>query len=723
MGQFGGQPYFEGPIETKSMIMTPSAPLLSASSSSSTKKKTPDEKEIKGLEGETINLITQRNNLKLEENQLKREMYDGMVESNNKGFDNETMNAYSKRLMDLNQKRTILDAQIANAEKRRDVGYKTIADLGGNKGTPLADDAGNFITVGNLKGPDGKLDPFYESLFYGRSDDDPISGNDLVSIINNSPRVNGRFLNYKSPDSEKYLQTTRNLFKGLGSFGYGAEDRINIMLALRDNSVEDVIKKFGKDKFVSGSDNAIQLAQALQDYQSSSIDDPEFSRARNYAFSRYKYINSDKFKDLSDEEINRRYLTNIVGPKLEKQRNRTENANVGGLGNGSGNTKEYVPFRSQAYNETARKNYITASYTKDVEQRSMGDEEGKDFRNLLIGNNMTPEAYANKYGYSQPGMEDMQKRYQNDIMQLDKQGYRGEQLNTAIRKLAKKYANEAMLLKPNTATDYSEMLDRRKVLVKNRQANINNIFTSSNVYSIPQVAYGKIGGDNSNLFITKNADEFLFGYKNLYEKKRQIGYLNVPIQFSDEFGSLSKGQTVDPYMEISIGGGSDFKSANQYLGLENAQFVHVDAYLYNVDDEGNNAMKTYIKIPAEDFEEYMKNTIDWKELDDEELVDVQKTLGDLYAAGAMDVKAIKNLNDNKNAAVLTDNIYRNSEGFIMTENHVYVPVLVKDNKGMYETDMKIIQKDNMSYKITEAKNTESNVPSKSNFENGEENVE
>jgi len=231
----------------------------------------------------------------------------------------------------------------------------------------------------------------------------------------------------------------------------------------------------------------------------------------------------------------------------------------------------------------------------------------------------------------------------------------------------------------------------------------------------------KTKSDNEdNLFITKDTREFLFGYKNLYEKKRQIGYTNVTIDFQDEFSSLNQGQIIDPYMQISIGGGSAFKNAGELLGLENAQVVNIDAYLYNVNDDGDNAIKAYIKIPASDFTKYSKNTIKWKELDGEDLNDVDKTIGDLYSAGVLNTNYVRNLNDDKDAPVLSGDVYRNSEGFIMTENHVYVPVLIRDNEGMYRMDQKAIEKKYLGTKITEANNTESDIPSESNSSSGDE---
>jgi len=586
MGNFGSGVYFEGPIETKSMILTPEPPALlpgqkASSSGRSSYGGSGSDKVVKGLPGESYYLQSQINAVAGEERALRNKMYDEYVASNGKA----DLTKHNKEISQLMDRKTQLQTQVSQAEKRQATWQETNTKLKGKGGQYYADPSGNYRTYEEL-GLDVIAEDDAGGKVYGNdagvkiySTDNIVKVGDIISIAEQSYAVPEEFLNYRHVDMDKLHKDIADVFKETkGHNTYGEEAKMIAYQAVL--SGKDPLKVAASLGF-TGKDNLAALEQASQDLAGRINTNDEMKRAVQYGFN--NYLKTADTKGKSVDQLYSSYLNDLISGKKAKQRQIDRHVDL--------SAREALLRTGENINKQKETLRYKLAFGHDDQALGMFDDVSKYMPGTLTTTMVNLHA------------DEMRSSFEKG---LDSEFYK-ERIS-GNPKAEKKY-KEALAFYKQSIAEGGNKEDAWKTISK----------------YVPEIMSGVNATPEEKKMALKDQDKNSGQEVNpVYWNKRfikndnfQIAPLNDEL-IKDEFSVLAPGNPLPDKANLMIGA-NDAKEVEQYQGLENSMIVSVDSYARGIDINGQNknAIAVTLFVPNEDANAFGKNMQNLIYIDDD----------------------------------------------------------------------------------------------------------
>jgi len=695
MGQFGGQPFFEGPIETKSHILTPDFPyqkLGSSTGGSSSRSKSKDggpEYDFKGLQGENLNLLNQAAALESAKSGLKSMLYNAALENNHQ-IPEDIKSEYVKQMAYISQQERVLKSQESQVVMREDMAKGAMEKLGNFQGQYAHDPEGRLLRYSDLGrlgatnfeeteiegiGTDGK--PIKVKARYNAngiikqgSIDDYVKTEDLQQIIESEPNVPDWLLNYKQVDLTALSDQIMGVFsKVTGSQEYGNEQKTAFFAAAANGlSLSDAIKvsRFSGTTYTNNKeaiDNAYKEISNMLETQ------PNVKKAYNYGLQVYieNYKDDLKYKDEKIKTAEQKFsamqqdyisalTTEKAGLILKKSQNTMDVFNYGNYGINDVNERNSMRYKVK------HQIVPTTWNVMDVENelRKTNVSSWPIVQEALI-NGTIPAIYAqdkkfvaqfNKVLAANPfpkGATDDQKKLM--ALQLVPQVLQGVELTDA----------EKSQLKTHQANEW-EMgykLPKRNTTV---------------YYDVPK--------EEALLWTEANVLRKVYGRTPLNE-----------YMVKDSWYQVAPGTVVEGSYSVKLAG-TDFMPANTNLGLQGGIIISTDAELLDIAEgldangkviPGDGIEVTVAYSPAQ-MKEIRKIGLDkLPYIDNGEYTMGGKTFGDLMDDKEYSRLGILNYDSDGNIMDV-DASYKTANGFLMkTQGYTFMKMIVYDN--FYKSDI------------------------------------
>ena len=705
MGKFGGQAYFELPIETKSMILTPNVPLITGAKGSKSKSNSFNKKETDGLDfsdnglfGENINYNSQVSSYRSRERQLKTQMYNDILNGNGQ-LTPDKEQFYSSQITALQDERIRLMGINANLKSRKEMGNATKKRIK-NPNAYLDDGFGNLMTVGKFQ------ETYGENYFQGQDPNRIIRQGELGDIIDESHKVNNNLLNYMPADVSAFDNQVENIFKNVGSQSTGISKKAALISdVVNGMDVNKAIKKNGLESLVTGKDNEAELEQALLDFKNRLRSDPEYKRAYNYKFNTWRESIKDQkdYKDKSEDELNNAFWKENIISKMNKKREITQNisANGLGLGNSNNNNGVYEPMRFALQNHNFKgapiriripnikfsvlssldnaklANAITSGGGLDKFTKNMDPENKAKFESYVAKANNKIQEINNRGALTDAGIAEVNAIVENVRMQYAR----------FAPKMTQQQQEEIIKNSNNTETIPSHIKGAIDVIKNNPWSYVfdGNENLALDVYNVKNVA-GKIG------FKASNVDGFIYGWSGLVQQQYTAKVTHITDPVKENFYAFSRDTKLGDLKttHVSLGLGSKFKEAYE-LGLENAKIVNLENYVQDyysgevkINQGGKivskpiytDAIIATVALTDDDYERYKKNTVSWGFEKDGTINDKAVEISDLIDNNML-----------PEGTVVTSKRHIDSQNEISpTENIHYVKVMIEDSKDISNLD-------------------------------------